>query len=137
MARGKGEDGPHPVDRHVGRRVCEKRLALGYNQSDLGRALGLTFQQIQKYEKGANRISASKLWDIARFFKVDIGYFFDGLATGQAGVADSGAAFDHDFPATRYTIEMSRLAPQLSSRQQKLALDLIRDMADRKETDEA
>ena len=73
MARGKGEDGPHPVDRHVGRRVCEKRLALGYNQSDLGRALGLTFQQIQKYEKGANRVSASKLWDIARFFKVEIG----------------------------------------------------------------
>ena len=58
MPRG-GEDGPHPVDRHVGRRVCEKRIGLGYNQSDLGRALGLTFQQIQKYEKGANRISAS------------------------------------------------------------------------------
>ena len=61
MARGKGEDGPHPVDRHVGRRVCEKRISLGYNQSDLGRALGLTFQQVQKYEKGTNRISASKL----------------------------------------------------------------------------
>ena len=75
MARGTGEDGPHPVDRFVGRKVCEKRISLGYNQSDLGRALGLTFQQIQKYEKGANRISASKLWDIARFFKVDIGYF--------------------------------------------------------------
>jgi transcriptional regulator with XRE-family HTH domain len=52
---------PHPVDVHVGRRVCEKRLSFGYNQSDLGRALGLTFQQIHKYEKGANRISASKL----------------------------------------------------------------------------
>ena len=85
MARGTGEDGPHPVDRHVGRRVCEKRLALGYNQSDLGRALGLTFQQIQKYEKGTNRVSASKLWDIARFFKVDIGYFFEGL-TGSSAV---------------------------------------------------
>lgn len=133
MARGKGEDGPHPVDRHVGRRVCEKRLALGYNQSDLGRALGLTFQQIQKYEKGANRISASKLWDIARFFKVDIGYFFEGLTGAQiAGMAEGGtAAFDHDFPATRYTIEISRLAPQLSTRQQKLALELIRDMAER------
>ncbi|MCS6626347.1 helix-turn-helix domain-containing protein [Roseibacterium beibuensis] len=138
MARGKGEDGPHPVDRHVGRRVCEKRLALGYNQSDLGRALGLTFQQIQKYEKGANRISASKLWDIARFFKVDIGYFFEGLSGAQlAGMAEGGGTFDHDYPATRYTIEISRLAPQLSSRQQKLALELIRDMADRKETDEA
>ena len=137
MARGKGEDGPHPVDRHVGRRVCEKRLALGYNQSDLGRALGLTFQQIQKYEKGANRISASKLWDIARFFKVDIGYFFEGLNGVQEGVAEDGAAFEHDFPVTRYTIEISRLAPQLSTTQQKLVLELVRDMTVRPEAEEA
>ena len=136
MARGAAEDGPHPVDRHVGRRVCEKRISLGYNQSDLGRALGLTFQQIQKYEKGANRISASKLWDIARFFKVDVGYFFQGLS-GQPGMAEgdagSTAAFDHEFPSTRYTIEMARLAPQLSSRQQKLALDMIREMSGKPE----
>ena len=138
MARTSGEDGPHPVDRHVGRRVCEKRLALGYNQSDFGRALGLTFQQIQKYEKGANRVSASKLWDIARFFKVDIGYFFEGLTAGQAaGMAEEGATFDRDYPSTRYTVEIGHLAPQLSIRQQKLALDLIRDMADRPETEEA
>ena len=134
MARGAGEDGPHPVDRHVGRRVCEKRISLGYNQSDLGRALGLTFQQIQKYEKGANRISASKLWDISRFFKVDIAYFFDGLTGGQPGMAEGEtAAFDHEYPSTRYTIEMGRLAPQLTTRQQKLALDIIREMADRPE----
>ncbi|WP_425990409.1 helix-turn-helix domain-containing protein [Brevundimonas sp. TWP2-3-2] len=135
MVRGVGEDGPHPVDRHVGRRVCEKRISLGYNQSDLGRALGLTFQQIQKYEKGANRISASKLWDIARFFKVDVGYFFQGLSA-QPGMAEGeagAAAFDHDFPSTRYTIEIARLAPQLSSRQQKLALDMIREMTGKPE----
>lgn len=138
MARTSGDDGPHPVDRHVGRRVCEKRLALGYNQSDLGRALGLTFQQIQKYEKGANRISASKLWDIARFFKVDIGYFFEGLtSTPAAGMAEEGATFERDYRSTRYTVEIGQLAPQLSIRQQKLALDLIRDMADRPETEEA
>ena len=131
MARGAGADGPHPVDRHVGRRVCEKRISLGYNQSDLGRALGLTFQQIQKYEKGANRISASKLWDIARFFKVDIGYFFQGLTQGQPGMAEGEtASFDHDFPSTRYTIEMARLVPQLSNRRQKLALDLVRELAE-------
>ena len=135
MVRGVGEDGPHPVDRHVGRRVCEKRISLGYNQSDLGRALGLTFQQIQKYEKGANRVSASKLWDIARFFKVDVGYFFQGL-NAQPGMAEGepgAATFDHDFPSTRYTIEMARLAPQLSSRQQKLALDMIREMSGKPE----
>ncbi len=131
MARGKGEDGPHPVDRHVGRRVCEKRISLGYNQSDLGRALGLTFQQIQKYEKGTNRISASKLYDISRFFKVDVAYFFQGLGGAQPGMAEGGAStFDHDYPSTRYTIEISRLAPQLNSRQQKLALDLVREMVE-------
>jgi len=129
MARGNGPDGPHPVDRHVGRRVCEKRLSLGFNQSDLGRALGLTFQQIQKYEKGANRISASKLWDIARFFKVDIGYFFEGLGDAQPGVAEEGAAFQHDFPATRHTIEAARLLPQLPVARQKLALEVIRALA--------
>lgn len=130
MARGKGEDGPHPVDRYVGRRVCEKRISLGYNQSDLGRALGLTFQQIQKYEKGVNRISASKLFDIARFFKVDVGYFFEGLAEGAPGVAEESAAFEHDFPSTRQTIEIARLAPRLSNRRQRLALELIREMLD-------
>ena len=52
-------------------------------------------------------------------------------------MADGGAAFDHDYPATRYTIEISRLAPQLSTRQQKLALELIRDMAERKDTDDS
>ena len=131
MARGKGEDGPHPVDRHVGRRVCEKRISLGYNQSDLGRALGLTFQQIQKYEKGTNRISASKLYDISRFFKVDVAYFFQGLGGAQPGMAEGATSnFDHDYPSTRYTIEISRLAPQLNSRQQKLALDLVREMVE-------
>lgn len=130
MVRGSAEDGPHPVDRHVGRRVCDKRIALGYNQSDLGRALGLTFQQIQKYEKGANRISASKLWDIARFFKVDIGYFFEGLTTPQPGMAEGEVEpFVHDFPTTRQSIEIGRLAPQLSVRQQKLILDMMREMA--------
>ena len=131
MVRGSAEDGPHPVDRHVGRRVCDKRIALGYNQSDLGRALGLTFQQIQKYEKGANRISASKLWDIARFFKVDIAYFFEGLTTPTPGMAEGEAEpFVHDFPATRQTIEIGRLAPRLSSRQQKLVVDLMRELVE-------
>ena len=130
MVRGSGADGPHLVDRHVGRRVCEKRIALGYNQTDLGQALGVTFQQVQKYEKGANRISASKLWDIARFFKVDIVYFFEGLAGVQPGMAEGDApAFQHDFPATRHTIEIARLVPALPVRKQKLVLEMVREMA--------
>lgn len=136
MARDTRENGPHPVDRHVGRRVGEKRISLGYNQSDLGRALGLTFQQIQKYEKGANRISASKLWNIARFLKVDISSFFQGLA--QPGMAeDTALAFDHDFPATRHSLDIARLAPQLTTSQQKLVRDLISSMLTAKIPDPA
>ena len=133
MARSALEEGPHPVDRHVGRRVCEKRIELGHNQTDLGRHLGLTFQQIQKYEKGANRISASKLWDIANFFKVDVGYFYAGLS-GDEG--DLGGATSHDLPATRHSVEIKRLATRLSPRQQKLALDLIRAMAAPRSSDD-
>jgi transcriptional regulator with XRE-family HTH domain len=123
------EKGPHPVDRHVGRKVAERRIMLGYNQSDLAKALGLTFQQIQKYEKGANRISASKLWAMADFLKVEISHFFEGLD----GLSDPGGdslPVDRDVrPATRATVEIGRLAPRLSSRQQKLALALISHMA--------
>ena len=130
MTRADVEAGPHPVDRHVGRRVYERRLSLGYSQSDLGRGLGLTFQQVQKYEKGVNRISSSKLWDISRFLETDIGWFFEGLDLDGAGEIN-GDGTDSAFPATRQTIAIGQIAPRLSVRQQKLALDLIRDMAER------
>lgn len=132
MARGDGDTAtnPHPVDRLVGRRVAEKRVALGYNQGDLGRALGLTFQQIQKYEKGTNRISASKLWMISQFFGVEISDFFEGLPREMA--EGETEALVHtpnlDYPPTRLTLEMSALAPQLSNRRQKIALEMIREM---------
>jgi transcriptional regulator with XRE-family HTH domain len=132
MARGDGENetGPHPVDRFVGRRVAERRIALGYNQGDLGRALGLTFQQIQKYEKGSNRISASKLWLISEFFGVDIGYFFEGLTRESTeGAANAAIPTPNlDFPPTRLTLELAALAPRLSNRQQKLALGLVQEL---------
>lgn len=70
--------GPHPVDVHVGRRVRRRRKEVGFNQQVLGDQLGLTFQQIQKYERGSNRISASKLYEIAHALSVPIGYFFEG-----------------------------------------------------------
>ena len=70
---------PHAVDKAVGARVRDLRLKAGMNQSELGRALGLTFQQVQKYESGANRISCSKLVDISRALKVKPAYFLEGL----------------------------------------------------------
>ena len=73
------EDGPDPVDVHVGKRVRERRVSLSMSQTDLGEYLRLSFQQIQKYERGVNRISASKLWALSHFFKVPVEWFFEGL----------------------------------------------------------
>jgi transcriptional regulator with XRE-family HTH domain len=76
------------VDRHVGSRVRMRRLMLHMTQEALGEALGITFQQVQKYEKGVNRISASRLQHIARIFKVPAPFFFDGAPGGADGAAE-------------------------------------------------
>jgi transcriptional regulator with XRE-family HTH domain len=128
MARSIVLDGPHPVDCHVGRRVAEKRRSRGFNQTDLGKAVGLTFQQIQKYENGSNRISASKLWDFAAFLNVPVSYFFDGLEGGAAETAAGQGDVVVGKP-TRQSREIARLAPCLNAVQQKLVLELIQDMA--------
>lgn len=70
---------PNPVDVHVGRRLKMRRMMIGMSQEKLGNELGLTFQQIQKYEKGVNRIGASRLYDIARALGVSVQYFFEDL----------------------------------------------------------
>ncbi len=67
------------VDDHVGRRIRQRRNALGMSQTKLADALGISFQQVQKYEIGFNRVAASRLWDIAKALEVDIGYFFEGI----------------------------------------------------------
>ena len=69
----------HPVDAHVGKRVRHRRWMMGMTQQQLGDLVGIKFQQIQKYETGMNRISASRLWDIAKSLEVPISYFFEGL----------------------------------------------------------
>ena len=128
MARSATAEGPHPVDRHVGRRVAERRIALGLTQTDLAQALGLTFQQIQKYEKGVNRISASRLWETAQFLGVEIDDVFAGLAV-DATVPDEAGSPDPGFPPTRQSLEIARLSRQLSTRRQKLALDLMNSLS--------
>ncbi len=80
------ESGPNPVDIYVGSKVKSRRLILGLSQEDLAKSIGLTFQQVQKYERGTNRISVSRLVDICKVLKVQIDYFFDGsFSVARAG----------------------------------------------------
>jgi transcriptional regulator with XRE-family HTH domain len=75
---------PNPVDKHVGSRVRMRRLWLGMSQEELGDGLGLTFQQVQKYEKGTNRIGASRLQHIAHILQIPVPFFFEGSPHGEA-----------------------------------------------------
>ncbi len=83
--RSIAKDGPSPIDVHVGSRVRLRRTLLGMSQEKLGEAIGLTFQQVQKYERGMNRISASKLWKLSNVLDVPVSYFFDDLEVDEDG----------------------------------------------------
>jgi transcriptional regulator with XRE-family HTH domain len=110
-------DSPSPIDIHVGARVRLRRTLLGMSQERLGNAIGLTFQQIQKYERGANRIGASRLFDMARVLDVPIGYFFEEMASDPTAEApqpvevapDAPAGkSEHDTMGKRETLELVR-----------------------------
>lgn len=122
MRRTAALDGPDPVDKYVGSRISEKRLGLGLTQSDLAQALGVTFQQVQKYEKGSNRISASKLWATAEYFDVGVAYFFSGLQPVGSGPDTASVP---PIAQTKWTLEIARVSPQLSERQQRLVLGMV------------
>lgn len=94
-ARAKGGL-PHPVDAHVGGRVRLRRMLLQMSQEKLGEAIGLTFQQVQKYERGANRVSASRLHDLSRVLDVPISFFFDDM---PSEAVDTGSAPSRHTPA--------------------------------------
>ncbi|MEO1136301.1 MAG: helix-turn-helix transcriptional regulator [Pseudomonadota bacterium] len=86
-------EGPHPMDVHVGSRVKLRRMIMGLSQEALGKSLGLTFQQIQKYEKGVNRIGASRMFEISRLLEVPVQFFYDefsGSGGAEHGFAEDG-----------------------------------------------
>ena len=104
---------PNPVDIHVGSRVRLRRTLLGMSQEKLGNALGLTFQQVQKYERGNNRIGSSRLFLLSRILDVPVSFFFDDMApeiaSGQRGFAEAAqATFKQDDLAKRETLELVR-----------------------------
>ena len=90
--RRRQREGPHPVDVHVGGRIRMRRSLLGMSQSSLGEALGLTFQQIQKYERGANRVGSSRLFEISRILDVPVAFFFDEMSSEISAAASQSAA---------------------------------------------
>lgn len=123
---------PNPVDLHVGARIRMRRKILGVSQERLAEDLGLTFQQIQKYERGANRVSASKLYEIAKSLQSSVGYFFEGLAdTTGDGMAEGGEPFVHDFLMTSEGLELAGLFPRITRpKVRRRILELVRSMAE-------
>ena len=100
-------DGPDPIDVYVGSRLRQRRVSLGMSQTELADRIGLTFQQLQKYETGANRVSASTLWRAADAIDVPVTYFFDGLADG----GQIASPEDIDVVVLRITQKVRWIAP--------------------------
>ena len=120
---GRGTGIPSPVDVHVGARLRQRRTLLGMSQTALGEAIGIAFQQVQKYERGANRISASRLFGLSRVLDVPIEYFFDdmptavaasSLATKRRGKAKKLPSYEPDPMAKRETLELVRAYYEVS-----------------------
>jgi transcriptional regulator with XRE-family HTH domain len=112
-AYGRGRGKPHPVDVHVGARVRARRTLLGMTQTDLANAIGLAFQQVQKYERGTNRISASKLFTLSQVFDVPVNFFFDDMPSEVAARSPTKrrgrtAEYELDPFARRETLEFVR-----------------------------
>ena len=133
---------PNPIDVHVGLQVRLRRKELKISQEKLADSLGLTFQQVQKYERGSNRISASKLYEIARTLKVSIAWFFEGLgdpATVEADADAGGAsAFAHGFLLTQDGVDLANLFPKIPERRvRRRIVELVRAMTDEAPQDEA
>ena len=129
----------NPIDVHVGGRVRLRRMLLGMSQEKLGESLGLTFQQVQKYEKGSNRIGASRLFDLARILGVNIQYFFEELVGGEDHVANGAPGFsepagdDHmvEFLNSREGIELNRAFSRIEDpRARRAILELVRSLAE-------
>lgn len=115
----------HPVDAHVGKRVRHRRWMVGMTQQQLADKVGIKFQQIQKYETGMNRVSASRLWDIADTLGVTISFFFEGLAEG-AQVTPVGG----DILADKEALELVRSYYAIPEAQRRRLFDLARVLSE-------
>lgn len=129
----------HPVDVHVGKRIRHRRWTLGTTQQQLADRVGIKFQQIQKYETGANRVSASRLWDIASALGVPVSYFFEDMErtdSPSAGTADPPegdgrrAAVPGDLLSDREALELLRSYYAIPEAQRRRLFDFARVLSD-------
>jgi transcriptional regulator with XRE-family HTH domain len=129
---------PHPIDIHVGKRLRLRRTILGMSQEAIGNAIGVTFQQVQKYERGANRIGSSRLYEFSKILTVPVSYFFEEMGSGaqtsaSSGVSEEALPFAHEKIASRETLEMMRAYYRINDlRVRKRVFDLIKSLADDK-----
>ena len=125
---------PNPIDKHVGSRVRMRRMMLSMSQEKLGDALGLTFQQVQKYEKGTNRIGASRLQAIANILQVPVSFFFEG-APHEAGLpvgigAAPSPAYVNDFLATSDGLSLTKSFMRIkSAKLRRRIVDMVEEIA--------
>lgn len=115
----------HPVDAHVGKRIRHRRWMVGMTQQQLADRVGIKFQQIQKYETGMNRVSASRLWDIADTLGVQISFFFEGLSEG-----DTPSTGHADLMADKEALELVRSYYAIPEAQRRRLFDLARVLSD-------
>ena len=121
---------PHIVDIHVGKRIRQRRWLIGMTQQQLGDKVGIKFQQIQKYETGANRVSASRLWDIAETLDVPVTFFFDGLSPSQQKDGVQPAGFPADIAEDKEAMELVRSYYAIPEHQRRRLFELARVLSD-------
>lgn len=124
------ERAANAIDRKVGQKVRTRRLEIGMSQERLAELLGVTFQQVQKYEKGVNRIAVSRLWDISVALELPVGRFFEGLATAR-GVAEPRQEFVDDALATPEGSQLMAMFGSIKSpKLRRRVLDLVRTLTE-------
>lgn len=124
---------PHLVDIHVGKRIRHRRWLAGMTQQQLAESVGIKFQQIQKYETGANRVSASRLWDIAAAMGVDVAFFFEGIEAAQSAVSSGTPAVKGspaDILGDKEALDLVRSYYAIPENQRRRLFDLARVLSD-------
>lgn len=116
----------NPIDLHIGQRVRHRRWLLGMTQQQLAQSVGIRFQQIQKYESGANRISASRLWDLAKALEMPVSFFFDGLEPGKGGTAETA---DDGLLQNKETMDLIRAYYALNENPRRRLLELAKALS--------